>query len=74
MSKLRSVIRHEYLTIVKQPSFWIIMVAIPAIIAVVFALNYFSNSSSSQRIEEIAKAPGISKKLAESIYAALHSE
>lgn len=55
MSKLRSVIRHEYLTIVRQPSFWIIMVAIPLLIAVIFAMNYFSSVSSSDRIKEISK-------------------
>ncbi len=55
MSKLRSVIRHEYLTIVKQPSFWIVMVAIPAIMAIVFGLVYLGNQSSSARIEELSK-------------------
>ena len=55
MSKLRSVIRHEYLTIVKQPSFWIVMVAIPAIMAIVFGLVYLGNQSSSERIEELSK-------------------
>lgn len=55
MSKLRSVIRHEYLTIVKQPSFWIIMIAIPVAITVVSFLMYLSNQSSAQRIEEITK-------------------
>lgn len=39
-------------------------------------LNHFGGLQELSRasIEEIAKAPGISKKLAESIYAALHSE
>jgi len=55
MSKLRSVIRHEYLTIIKQPSFWIIMIAIPLIIAAVGAITYFGNKSSSDRIDELAK-------------------
>ncbi len=55
MSKLRSVIRHEYLTIVKQPSFWIIMIAIPVIIGTVLGLTYLGNQSSSERINEIAK-------------------
>lgn len=55
MSKLRSVIRHEYLTIVKQPSFWIVMIAIPAMIAFVGALIYFSNQASADKIEELAK-------------------
>lgn len=54
MSKLRSVIRHEYLTIVKQPSFWIVMIAIPSLIAGIIALSYFGNKSSAERIEEIA--------------------
>jgi ABC-2 type transport system permease protein len=55
MSKLRSVIRHEYLTIVKQPSFWIIMISIPLIIAAVIGVSYYGNKTSSDRIEEIAK-------------------
>ncbi|MBM7061808.1 excinuclease ABC subunit UvrC [Pseudomonas sp. UL073] len=39
-------------------------------------LNHFGGLQELNRasVEEIAKAPGISKKLAESIYAALHSE
>ncbi len=39
-------------------------------------LNHFGGLQELSRasIEEIAKAPGISKKLAEAIYAALHSE
>ena len=55
MSKLRSVIRHEYLTIVKQPSFWIVMIAIPAVIGAIFLLTYLGNQSSSARIDELAK-------------------
>lgn len=55
MSKLRIVIKHEYLTIVKQPSFWIIMIAIPAIIATVLGLSYLGNKSSENRIMELAK-------------------
>lgn len=54
MSKLRSIIRHEYLTIIRQPSFWIAMIAIPAIIGVVIGLTYLGNKSSADRIEEIA--------------------
>lgn len=55
MAKLSSVVRHEYLTIVRQPSFWIAMIAIPVIIAVVVALNIFSSQASSEKFEEIAK-------------------
>lgn len=55
MSKLRSVIRHEYTTIVKQPSFWIAMIAIPALIGTIFALTFLGNSSSEERIRETAE-------------------
>ncbi|MFZ1302038.1 MAG: ABC transporter permease [Candidatus Microsaccharimonas sp.] len=55
MSKLHSVIRHEYFTIVKQPSFWIVMIAIPALIAVIIGLNIIGNQSSAQHIEELSK-------------------
>ncbi len=55
MSKLKSVIRHEYFTIVKQPSFWIVMTAIPLLIAVVFGLTFLGNQSSASRIEELSK-------------------
>lgn len=55
MSKTRSIIRHEYLTIVKQPSFWAIIIGIPVLIAVVIALTYFGNKSSEARIKEVAE-------------------
>lgn len=54
MSKLRAVIRHEYLTIIRQPSFWLSMIAIPLIIALVIGLNYFSAKTGQDRIEEIS--------------------
>ena len=55
MAKLSSVVRHEYATIIKQPSFWIAMIAIPALIGVIIALNFFAAKSSSDRIDELAK-------------------
>ncbi|MDB5162530.1 MAG: hypothetical protein JWN28_137 [Candidatus Saccharibacteria bacterium] len=55
MSKLQTVIRHEYLTIVRQPSFWILMTAIPVLIGAVIALSFFGNQSSVARIEELSK-------------------
>lgn len=55
MSKLRSVIRHEYLTIIRQPSFWLSMIAIPLLIAVVIGLNYFSAKTGQDRIDEISQ-------------------
>lgn len=55
MSKLKTVIKHEYLTIVKQPSFWIVMLAIPLLIGIVLGLSYLGNKSSEDRIKELAK-------------------
>lgn len=55
MNKLHSVIRHEYLTIIRQPSFWIVMLAIPTLIGAVIALTYFGNKSSEERIAQTAK-------------------
>ena len=55
MSKLGIVIKHEYLTIIKQPSFWIAMLAVPIIIGVVLALTYIGGKSSEERIEQLAK-------------------
>lgn len=55
MSKLASVIRHEYFTIVKQPSFWLLMIAIPLLVAVAMTLSYLGNKSSEGRIAELAK-------------------
>ncbi len=54
-AKLSSVIRHEYLTIVKQPSFWIAMIAIPVLIGVVIAISIIGNKASEDRINELAK-------------------
>ena len=56
MSKLRAVIRHEYLTIVKQPSFWIVMVAIPLVIGMVGFFVYLGNSSSEDHLKEVASS------------------
>lgn len=55
MAKLKTVIKHEYMTIIKQPSFWIVMLAIPAIIAVVLGLSYLGNKSVENRMGEIVK-------------------
>lgn len=55
MAKLKTVIKHEYMTIIKQPSFWIVMLAIPAIIAVALGLSYLGNKSVENRMGEIVK-------------------
>lgn len=54
-NKLIAVIRHEYFTIVKQPTFWLIMLAIPALITTVLAISFFSGKATDDRIMEAAK-------------------
>ena len=55
MAKLSSVVRHEYLTIIKQPSFWIAMIAIPVLIGVVITLSILGNKASEDRVEELVR-------------------
>lgn len=55
MARLSTVVRHEYKTIIKQPSFWIALVAIPLLIGVVMALTFISGKTSSDKISELAK-------------------
>lgn len=55
MAKLSSVVRHEYTTIIKQPSFWISMIAIPVLIGIIVAISVIGNKASVDRVEEIAK-------------------
>ncbi len=42
-NKLRPVVRHELLTIIGQPSFWITLMSIPAITAAIFGISYFAS-------------------------------
>jgi ABC-2 type transport system permease protein len=43
--KLKAVIRHEFLTIVKQPSFWISLIAVPLITGVVLLIGMLTDNS-----------------------------
>lgn len=45
--KLKAVIRHEFLTIIKQPSFWISLFAVPLITGVVILIGMISNTSET---------------------------
>lgn len=38
--------RHEFLTIVRQPSFWISLLALPLIFGLIMLIGYFTDSSS----------------------------
>lgn len=55
MGKLGTVLKHEYLTIVRQPSFWIAMVATPLLVVVALSLSYLGGKASEDRIEQLAK-------------------
>jgi len=50
--KLRAVIRHEFLTIVRQPSFWISLFALPLLTGLVLLIGYFTDSSDSTDIQK----------------------
>ena len=43
--KLRAVVRHEYLTIIKQPSFWISLIFVPALIGIIMLISVLTDSS-----------------------------
>lgn len=55
MHKLKSIIRHEYMTIIKQPSFWLVMIAIPVLIGGAISLSVLAGISSDERVEQIAR-------------------
>jgi ABC-type Na+ efflux pump permease subunit len=42
--KLRAVVRHEYLTIIKQPSFWISLIFVPALIGIIMLIGVLTDS------------------------------
>lgn len=54
-SKLWAVIRHEYLTIVKQPAFILTMLAVPLIAGATMALSIFAQRTANTNIEEAVK-------------------
>lgn len=53
MSRLRSVIRHEYLTVVKQKGFWAYMITLPAIFLLIFLLIGLASRSDNSSLEKI---------------------
>src|SRR5690349_9411580 len=55
MSKLHSVIRHEYLTVVKQKGFWAYMITMPVVFLIVFILLGVAGRSENTSLEKIAK-------------------
>ncbi len=54
MSKLNSVIRHEYFTVVKQKGFWAYMISVPVIFLIIFILIGLAGRSDNSSLEKIA--------------------
>lgn len=55
MSRLRAVVRHEYLTVVKQKGFWAYMIAMPLIFLVVFLLVGMGSRSENTSLESLSE-------------------
>lgn len=55
MSRLRSVVRHEYLTVVKQKGFWAYMITLPLIFLIVFLLIGLAGRSDNSSLEKVTK-------------------
>jgi ABC-2 type transport system permease protein len=54
MSKLSSVVRHEYLTVVKQKGFWAYMIAMPVVFLFIFILIGIAGRSENTSLEKVA--------------------
>jgi len=54
MSKLSSVVRHEYLTVVKQKGFWAYMIAMPVVFLFIFVLIGIAGRSDNTSLEKVA--------------------
>jgi ABC-2 type transport system permease protein len=54
MSKLNSVVRHEYLTVVKQKGFWAYMIAMPIVFLFIFILIGIAGRSDNTSLEKVA--------------------
>lgn len=52
--KLRSVVRHEFLTIIRQPSFWISLIALPLLIGVIVLIGALTSSSDDADLDDIS--------------------
>lgn len=52
--KLRAVIRHEYLTIIRQPAFWLSMLALPTFVGLSLGIGYLSDRNDDDVIRSPA--------------------
>lgn len=57
MHNFGTVLKFELTRTLKKPTFWLSILAIPALIGVVVAVVYFSNVSTSDREEEVRNTP-----------------
>ncbi len=53
MSKLRAVVRHEFMTVVRQPSFWAWLIALPLFIGIIMAISMFGDRAATNKVEEL---------------------
>lgn len=54
MSKLPAVVRHEYLTVVKQKGFWAYMIVLPLIFLFIFVLIGIAGRTDNTSLEKVA--------------------
>lgn len=57
--KLRAVIRHEFLTIIKQPSFWLSLIAFPLVAGIILLIGALTDSSDNSTIDPDDKSRNI---------------
>ena len=57
MHNFSTVLRFELVRTLKKPTFWLSILAIPILIAIVSAVVFFSAQSTNNREEEVRKAP-----------------
>lgn len=55
MSKLSAVVQHEFRSVIRQVSFWVMLIATPAFIAVIFIIVGFGSSASEAKVEELTE-------------------
>lgn len=51
--KIKSIIRHEYLTIVKQPAFILTMLGVPLLMIAIGAISFFAGRTAESSLSEI---------------------
>lgn len=57
MHNFSTVLQFELIRTLKKPSFWLSILAIPALTGVIFAIVFFANSTSIDREEEVRNTP-----------------